>query len=103
MKNNIMKKLAVMLALLLINCAIYAQEWVNSTAINSSGALTAKELLYDNGNIYTTGIFNGSIGDTLMSYGSDDWFIAKHSSDFSINWIKKIGSAAQERDVPFEG
>lgn len=99
MKNNIMKKLAVMLALLLINCAIYAQEWVNSTAINSSGALTAKELLYDNGNIYTTGIFNGSIGDTLMSYGSDDWFIAKHSSDFSINWIKKIGSAAQERDV----
>ncbi|NOQ26730.1 MAG: T9SS type A sorting domain-containing protein [Bacteroidales bacterium] len=99
MKNNIMRKLAILLSLLFINSVLSAQEWVNSTAINSNGSVVAKELLLENGNIYTTGIFSGSIGDSLASYGSDDWFIAKHSSDFSINWIKRIGSAAQERDV----
>ncbi|MGE0090831.1 MAG: SprB repeat-containing protein, partial [Bacteroidales bacterium] len=85
--------------LLTIICDTNAQEWINSTAVLSSGSVKSKEILTENGNIYVTGLFSGSIGDTLTSYGSDDWYLSKYNSDFNISWIKKIGSTGQERDV----
>lgn len=85
--------------LLLFSQLLNAQEWTNSTGIISSGSVTAKELLYQDGNIYSCGIFTGSLGDTLASYGSNDWFLAKYGSDFVIDWVKQIGGTGQERDV----
>lgn len=94
-----MKNIISFIILVIISYNVQAQGWVNSQQISSSESVTSKEILIENGNIYAAGLFTGSIGDTLDTNGSNDWFLAKYNSDFSLSWIKKIGGIGQERDV----
>lgn len=65
--------------------------------------------LDENGNLFVAGNFRGTNVDfnplgtatTLSSYGQNDIFLAKYNvSNGSLNWVKRIGSVAQDLVAP---
>ncbi len=73
--------------------------------IGNTGADVGKSVVTDsNGNLYTTGYFNG-VGDfdpgagtfTLSSYGLEDVFVTKFDAAGNFVWAKQIGGTGDER------
>lgn len=73
--------------------------------IGNSGADVGRSVITDsNGNVYTTGYFNG-VGDfdpgigtfTLSSYGLEDVFVTKFDAFGNFVWAKQIGGSIDER------
>ncbi len=76
-------------------------EWVKNIDVGSSGGRSGGVTLDPSGNIYITGVFQGSAifsGITLnASNGGDvDLFVAKFKSDGTFEWAKRAGGKSQD-------
>ncbi|MDD2412129.1 MAG: T9SS type A sorting domain-containing protein [Bacteroidales bacterium] len=100
-----MKNFLSLFLFLFISLGIYSQAnwaWVNNAG--GSGDDRANAICRDNsGYSYVTGSFNGTVsfgsGNSLISSGGSDMFIAKYNSDGNFEWAKKAGSNANDKGL----
>ena len=67
---------------------------------NASSEYVSDMVVDNDGNIYVTGTFSGSIsidGHSLVSAGSTDFYVMKMSPSGSVVWLKAGGSSAVEQ------
>ncbi len=73
--------------------------WMKSYG-NASSEYVSDMVVDNDGNIYVTGTFSGSIsidGHSLVSAGSTDFYVMKMSPSGSVVWLKAGGSSAVEQ------
>ncbi|MFN5830808.1 MAG: SBBP repeat-containing protein, partial [Bacteroidota bacterium] len=106
-KNNKMKKVFLVAALLLMTIQCFSQtpnfQWTNGAG--GAGAELGRSVVTDNlGNVYVTGCFASSTitFDTINLTNSNpnycDIFLVKYSSAGSVIWAKKYGGMGS--DIP---
>jgi len=76
-------------------------DWVINNG--SAGTEIGTDLAVDkNGNIYVTGIFDGSInfsGTTLSGKGGNDIFVAKYNSAGTLAWVRSAGGTGNDESL----
>lgn len=100
-----MKKLLSLFLFLFIYFGVFSQAnwaWVNNAGGTGDDRATA--ICRDNmGYSYITGSFNGTVsfgsGNSLISYGGSDVFIAKYNSNGQFQWAKKAGSSSNDKGL----
>lgn len=101
-----MKKNLFLITLTLLGKLAFAQtityNW-NASAGSSSNDLSKAVVTDNNGNVYVTGSYSGTVdfdpgsGTTyLTSSGADDIFVQKLNSGGSLVWVKNIGGSQQD-------
>jgi hypothetical protein len=74
-------------------------EFTWAKGLTGTGDFAPRTTVMDNGgNVYTVGIFNGSIDfsagngtNSLTSFGSSDIAVTKHAADGTLVWVKQFG------------
>lgn len=100
-----MKNFLSLFLFLFLSFGVFSQAnwaWVNNAGGTGDDRATA--ICRDNmGYSYVTGSFNGSVsfgsGNSLISYGGSDIFIAKYNSNGQFQWAKKAGSSSNDKGL----
>jgi hypothetical protein len=74
-------------------------EFTWAKGLTGTGDFAPRSMVVDNGgNVYTVGIFNGSIDfsagngtNNLTSFGNNDIAVTKHAADGTLVWVKQFG------------
>ena len=101
----VMKKTFLLFSILSISFFAISQpnwSWVKSAG--ASGDDQAVSISRDSqGNAFVTGHFNGTVsfgsGNSLISSGGSDMFIARYNSNGGFMWAKKAGSNADDKGL----
>ncbi|MCU0376144.1 MAG: hypothetical protein MUF24_12630 [Chitinophagaceae bacterium] len=95
MQTKLLCKALVAALLLLLNCALHAQDWRWAKAAGGNGDDLAAAIAVDaSQNTYVTGYFvnNATFGSTnLTNAGSRDIFIAKYNATGQVVWAQRAG------------
>ena len=93
-----------------MSCACHAQSWSWASTGQTSGFSVGHGVATDAwGNVFTTGSFENTIdfgsGNTLVSSGAEDVFLAKHDAGGRIVWAISAGKSANDegKDIALDG
>jgi len=92
-----MKKLFIFLVLMASVSMLKSQSWVSSNGLFSDEDVnTVNSAITSDGSVVVLGYFKGNIhtpaGETIVSYGDRDYFLAKFEPLGSLDWITSLGS-----------
>jgi hypothetical protein len=101
--KKVILKLATMLLMISSYCAqIPAYNWAFSVGSPSASTLGTISAVDASGNIYTAGVFNGTVdfdpgpGIAVLTPSVDDGYIAKYNSSGVYQWAFKLGGFSND-------
>ncbi len=101
-----MKKVCITVMTMLLSISLHAQGYMWVKQIKGTGQAVPTEIIQDkSGNYYVYGNFNGQLKletITINAVAFQDIFLAKYSSNGTLQWVKTIAGAGTESAYGFK-